>query len=517
MAMTFHRYPPPRTPAQYNLEQAWIEAWVNSGSAPANFVYPYSYLLKKNVDGVHYEAYNAQGLLTYGGPTDVGVADASDAAQVIQPAMDACGAVDGGFYRNALYDCKSLLHGHNNVCHLGETRASFDNMTKGVTLQYSGAAAGVFLDYEDCRYLSMEHIKLFNDGAATVGLKLGGTTNIGGVNTKSFHIRNCLIDYFPTGVLGSSATANHVQPDDYSFYDTFIGHASTCAFDHMGGGHYYGGSLYEFGIGYRSEKVSVGSTDVGMWFFGTTFSHGNTAIDLLGSAGNRTMSFNGCWFERIDTTILNTSNATAGNNCGEVVFDNCIGYTEAGATSFFNLVGGSPIKVEWRSGEIWPQTNPTPIITDGVGGVHQIVSFTGPPDGMARLSWQDSNDGLIGEHAAVLPLYFGGPALLTDDSSAWHSDVIVTDVYVPWRAYTIHKCHFYIAWDPGSAGGEVRLWDTAEVAGSHFAPGAAGYRVDEAVIWFAAGVCYPGEIRVDWKGNDAVAPTVYRAYITYEW
>lgn len=86
MSVSFHRYPPCRTPEEYNQEQAWLEAWVNSGSAPANFVYPFDYIIKV-ADSV-YTAYNSVGLPIYGSSSNAGSVDGTNCSAVLQACID---------------------------------------------------------------------------------------------------------------------------------------------------------------------------------------------------------------------------------------------------------------------------------------------------------------------------------------------------------------------------------------------------------------------------------------------
>jgi hypothetical protein len=488
------------------------------------FISPYSYLISKTTDGGidYYCASNAYQPI-YGGSTLAdhhnGGVDGANAAAVIQAAIDGAYATNGGgiFFRNAVYNCTALLHGHNNVCLYGETRGSFDDFTDGAVLQYSGAAVGVFLDFEDCRYFSIENLKAYNTGAATVGLRIGGAHN-DAAKSKATHVRNIVIDSFPTGILGSA-----VGPDNLSYYDVFIGNCTTCCIDHHGSLLFYGGALYASptAIGVRCYRTPLGSfPDAGAWFWGTTWSTIGIAIDLAGNDCLRTMTFDSCWFEVVKTTILNTQNADAGIYLGYVVFDNCVGYTDVGATSFMDLRGRS-INVEWRGGEIWPQDNPEPILTDGAGATVQRVSISGTPAGIDRISWTDLNSGLRGYHQAVFPIFLGGAAVTTATAVGWATSDPFYETHFPWRAYTTTPvAHFYVDWNPGSASGGVRIFldgGIGEIPGSKIEPGVNGHRQDDVAVVFPVTVGWDNHFKVQFHGDGATAPTIYQMYVIYEW
>lgn len=86
MSVSFDRVPPVWTQERFNTFLSVLETWINSGAAPANFVYPNKYII--NNDGTVTTAYNAQGMPTFGGATDLNGVAGADAAAVIQTAID---------------------------------------------------------------------------------------------------------------------------------------------------------------------------------------------------------------------------------------------------------------------------------------------------------------------------------------------------------------------------------------------------------------------------------------------
>ena len=86
MSVSFDRVPPVWTQNRFNSFLNDVETWINSGSAPANFVYPFSYIIKEVSTGV-YSAYNSQGVLVYGGANDLGTVNGEDVDAVIAAAL----------------------------------------------------------------------------------------------------------------------------------------------------------------------------------------------------------------------------------------------------------------------------------------------------------------------------------------------------------------------------------------------------------------------------------------------
>lgn len=482
--------------------------------------YPYSYIIRK-IGGV-YDAINSVGTRVYGGATDEGSVDGDDAAAVIQAAIDALTTGGKIFFQNGVYTCTSHLTGGDNVVLVGETRGSFDDLTEGVVLHYTGADAGVFLDFQDCRYMGMENMKLYNTGNATVGLRVGGAGNDAD-RTKAITLRDVVIDGFATGILGST-----YGPDDCSFYDVFVGNSSTCGIDNMSSQvRMFGGSIYgTTGIGVRHTRLDAGGhPDCSLQFFGTIWSGPAICIDLVaGAAGNlRTLEFYGCWFESVATGILNTQNTAAGLYVADVLFSNCKGYTDAGASYIFDLRNRG-INVRWEGGELYPADNPTPILTDGLSGARQRVRISYWIQGIERISFTDTNTGLRGFERFYLPIMDSDPATGVSPSIAgdvW--TVVWNNTDAPWAQYQVIKAYVNFKWDPNSTSGGIRLAYPAGTAltGSARDPGSdTGVETYTGDIsaFARASIGWEGEIALEMHHDGAAAdPTVYKVWITYEY
>jgi parallel beta-helix repeat protein len=91
--VTFHRYPPPRTPAQYNAEQDYLEGFCNGFTPVGTFVSPYSFLIDSALDGgVTYYGACTGSQTIYGGFSAAthhnGGVDGANADAVIQAALN---------------------------------------------------------------------------------------------------------------------------------------------------------------------------------------------------------------------------------------------------------------------------------------------------------------------------------------------------------------------------------------------------------------------------------------------
>lgn len=87
MSVSFDRVPPVWTQTRFNNFLNDVETWINSGSAPANFVYPFSFIIL--TDGTYFTAYNSVGLAVYGGAANLGSVTGTDSSAVIQAAINA--------------------------------------------------------------------------------------------------------------------------------------------------------------------------------------------------------------------------------------------------------------------------------------------------------------------------------------------------------------------------------------------------------------------------------------------
>lgn len=478
--------------------------------------YPVSFQLRTS--GGHYEILNRLGTLVYGGVADTGGVSGDDGGALLNAARaDIVTAAVGGAIgiSNGHYHCPTRFTGGNAVELIGESMGPFDDFTKGAVLEYTGASADPFIDYRDCRYMGIQNLKLHNAGASTIGLRVGGVHN-DTERTKAIFPRNVVIDGFDTGILGDT-----FGPDDSSLYDVYIGNATTCGIDHLSSQFkIYGGSIYgTTGIGLRVSRTVAAQPDSAMECYGTVWSGPSVCVDVAGNQTIRGLSFFGCWFEDIDTKLLDITNADAALNVGSILFENCFGYTNAGADSIFDLRGRS-VSVEWKGGELYPADNPTTIRTDGVGATYQYVRITHPIAGQERISFTDANSGLRGFERYWVPFIdtiTGYECLATGVNYV----AVLNDHKCPWYQYQIIKATAYYKWDPNSNVAGLRLCYPAGVAitGSVSEPGADGLRSDTLDIsaFARATMDRDGAIVTEAKGDGANDAALYLVGIIYEY
>jgi hypothetical protein len=276
--------------------------------------------------------------------------DAAVVMNAVRSTVDTAGGGVIGFLDHA-YQCATAFTGANNVSLEGENMGPFESFTQGTILEYTGPNATAILNYEACRWFSIRNLKLYNSSGNTIkGLYCGDTTNSAN-KSKGIYLENVVVDSFDYGIQGSTW-----GPDDSTFNHVWVGNSDTIGIDNLSSQCCFtGGSIYENPIGVRVQRAAGTSADASLQFYGTVFSGNPVHIEIDGDQSINTLTFTGCWLEDTDTMILRTTNATAGINCGSVLFDNCVASVNIGSSTTWMDLSARTIRVEINGGS-WVTT-----------------------------------------------------------------------------------------------------------------------------------------------------------------
>jgi hypothetical protein len=315
MAVSFDRVPPVWTQTRFNSFLNDVETWINSGSAPANFVYPYTYIIK--TDGTYYTAYNNAGLPVYGGSGNIGSATGTNALKVLQAvATDA--ATNGGgkiVVTRGTYDLETtgLTIPSTGDMTDSDARKAIEFICEGqntVTFTYSGVGVAITIGENNNRHFfyKIGGFYLKQTGTARTGTGIldnaGAFTDIGHIRMREF--ANSIIldggydDPARATMYGYNCKVHDVHAEQDTVGFTVQGRANTAYFQNI-----------------ISDSPSAAAGTKGIYSTGTQsdvisgdhlyFSYKERGLDI----GTREAHFRDIWTEDCTTGIYCSDNTKA--------------------------------------------------------------------------------------------------------------------------------------------------------------------------------------------------------------